>query len=263
MTSNDDRLARFGFFFGRGGSHIARTMMLGELSTLLTRVCRPRAEKTDYLAAIEGENCLGKRSARTRQLTTRHLASLYSLDPSVCLFRALRYFWERDPSGHPLVALLCALTRDSVLRSTVSSILSTAEGEVASREELEDFIDAKEPGRFSKATLKSTAQNINSTWTQSGHLKGRLRKVRSRATATAGSASYALFLGYLTGVRGSALFSTDYVRLLDCSPERTLELAEEASRRGWIVVKRVGDVVEVLFPNLINAREVEWIREQD
>jgi len=263
MTSNSDRLTRFGFFFGRGGSHTARTMMLAELSTLLSCVCGPGAEKADYLAAIDGENCLGKRSARTRQLTSGHLASLYSLDPTVGIFRALLYLWERDPSAHPLLALFCALARDSVLRSTVPLILNAEEGDVVSREQMEGFIDAREPRRFSKATLASTARNINSTWTQSGHLNGRVRKVRSRATATVGSASYALFLGYLAGGRGNALLNTDYARLLGCSPERVLELAEDASRRGWIVVKRVGDVVEVLFPNLINAREVEWIREQD
>ena len=41
-----------------------------------------------------------------------------------------------------------------------------------------------------------------------------------------------------------------------------MELAEEASRRGWIVVKRLGDVVEVLFPNLLRAEDLECVREQ-
>ena len=44
--------------------------------------------------------------------------------------------------------------------------------------------------------------------------------------------------------------------------EKTIELAEQASRRGWITYKRVGDVIEVLFPNLINKQEQEWLREQ-
>ena len=81
--------------------------------------------------------------------------------------------------------------------------------------------------------------------------------------ATAGSVSYALFLGYLVWVRGEALFTTEYARLLDCSTARSVELAEEASRRGWIVFKRIGKVMEVQFPNLLNAKEVEWIHEQN
>lgn len=130
------------------------------------------------------------------------------------------------------------------------------------REKLEEFIDEMEPGRFSPATLKSTAQNINSTWTQSGHLTGRVKKVRAQASATPGSVAYALLLGYLTGARGQALFKTEYARLLDCSFDRLVELAEQASRKGWIVFKRVGDVIEVLFPSLINAQEMESLREQ-
>jgi hypothetical protein len=43
---------------------------------------------------------------------------------------------------------------------------------------------------------------------------------------------------------------------------RAVALAEEASRRGWIVFKRVGEVIEVLFPRLITPQEMEWIREQ-
>jgi hypothetical protein len=50
--------------------------------------------------------------------------------------------------------------------------------------------------------------------------------------------------------------------LLDCSAENAVQLAENASRRGWIVCKRIGAVVEVLFPNLLTPLEQEWIREQ-
>jgi len=72
-----------------------------------------------------------------------------------------------------------------------------------------------------------------------------------------------LLLGYLTGVRGQALFQTEYARLLDCTLNKAIELAEDASRKGWIVFKRVGDVIEVLFPKLINQEEMEWLREQN
>jgi hypothetical protein len=70
-------------------------------------------------------------------------------------------------------------------------------------------------------------------------------------------------MGYLSGLRGESLFNNDYTRLLDCSFDKMIELAEDASRRGWITLKRVGQVVEVLFPNLITAQEMEWLREQN
>lgn len=262
MPEGREPLTRFGFRFGRGGAHSARTMMLEELTTLLAYVNRPDADRSDYLRAIDEDNCLGKRSGKTRGLTRRHLLDLYSLDPGNVLFRALVYFWSRDEAGRPLLALLCAYARDSVFRSTAPFVLKTPAGAAVTRESLEAFIDSREPGRFSKATLKSTAQNINSTWTQSGHLNGRAKKTRARATATAGSAAYALLLGFLSGARGQGLFCTEYTKLLDCPPERVIELAEDASRKGWIVFKRVGDVMEVMFPNFVRQEEQEWLREQ-
>ncbi|MDR2367863.1 MAG: hypothetical protein LBF58_07120 [Deltaproteobacteria bacterium] len=57
-----------------------------------------------------------------------------------------------------------------------------------------------------------------------------------------------MFLGYLRGWRGRALFETEYARLLGCPYDKALELAAEASGRSWIAMKVAGDVVEVLFP---------------
>lgn len=262
MADKKKRLTYFGFSFERGGAHTSRTMMLEELRALLSYINRADAERSDYLHAIDGENCLAKRSGKTRILTYRHLVTLYSLDPSNLLFRALLFFWNRDTAGQPLLALLCVYARDAIFRSSAPFVLEYPVSATITREALEEFIDEIEPGRFSKATLKSTAQNINSTWTQSGHLVGRVRKVRVRAIPTAGSVSYALLLGYLSGARGQSLFGTEYTKLLDCPYDKALELAEEASRKGWIVFKRVGDVIEILFPNLINEREMEWLREQ-
>ncbi|HHA2706549.1 TPA: hypothetical protein ACOEOS_000281 [Stenotrophomonas maltophilia] len=258
---NNEKLERLGFSYERGGVHTARTMMLAELRALLSFVDVADAEKDDYLEAIQTSNCLGKRSGKSRALTFRHLADLYALDPGLLVFRALRFFWKRDVEGQPILAALCAFSRDPMLRATAPFVLGFQEGASVTREAMEEFIDAQEPGRFSKATLKSTAQNLNSSWTQSGHLSGRVRKVRARAVATPGAASLALLLGYVSGLRGQSLFQSDYTRMLDCSFERTLELAEDASRRGWISLKRVGQVIEVLFPTLITAQEREWLRE--
>ena len=113
------------------------------------------------------------------------------------------------------------------------------------------------------ARYDCTAQNINATWTKSGHLKGRVKKTRSQPKATCGSMSYALLLGYLQGARGESLLNTEFTGLLDCSFERLSEFATEASRKGWIVFKRLGNVIEVRFPNLLTDQEMEWLREQN
>ena len=238
-------------------------MMLEDLRLLLSYISSPNSTKSDYFKAIKEDNCLGKRSGTSRKLAVSHLVYLYSLDSSLAIFRSLHYFWNRDVEGQPILALLCAYVRDALLRTSAPFILNFATGATVSREHMEIYIDIKCPCRFSKATLKSTAQNLNSTWTKSGHLIGKVKKIRSIAKATPGSVAYALFLGYLTGIRGESLFTSEYASLLDCSPDQAMELAEDASRRGWIIFKHVKNVIEVQFPNLLTEQERKWIRDRD
>ena len=263
MHTNTNKSSLFGFRFDNGSAHTARTMMLEDLQLLLSYISNQDSPKNDYLKAVTEDNCLGKRSVKARTLTSGHLVYLYSLDPSTTIFQALRYFWDRDVDGQPLLALLCSYSRDSLLRISAPLIVQLTEGETIARVDLEEYINGKYPDRFSKATLKSTAQNLNSTWTKSGHLVGKTKKIRARAVATPGSVSYALFLGYLTGIRGESLFTTEYASLLDCSKAHLIELAEDASRRGWIVFKRIENIIEVQFYNLLTAQERGWILEQN
>ena len=255
-----EALLRFGFSFKKGCVHMSRTMMLKELTSLLDSVPE-KATHESYISAIIADNCLGKRSGVTRKLSAKYLSGLYILNLDKALFRAFRFFWQRDEQARPLISLLFTYVRDAILRQSAEYILTLQVGAVAHKAEMEQFIERKFPDRFSDGMLQSLVRNIRSTWTQSGHIAGRLIKIRSQAEATAGAVAYALLLGYLTGSRGESLFATEYARLLDCPFVRSIELAEAASRRGWIVFKRVGTVIEVLFPNLLTEQEMEWIRE--
>ena len=67
--TREDNLGRFGFRFGRGGAHLARSMMLDDLRRLFEQVPDAKAGRDDFARAILDDNCLGKRSARTRSLT--------------------------------------------------------------------------------------------------------------------------------------------------------------------------------------------------
>lgn len=253
-------LQRLGFSGETGGAHASRTIMADELSRLLDAVQDPHAERDKYRSAIIDENTLGKRSAKTRVLTFRHLADLYGLNPDLLVFRGLRFFWERDPDGQALLALQCAFVRDALLRSSAPFITSTPDGVKVSREAMEAHIETLFPDRFSPATLKSTAQNLNSSWTKAGHLSGRAVKIRCRAQPTPGNAAYAVFLGHLAGLRGLSIFSSPYAKLLDCSAERSLELAQQAGQKGWLSINHIGDVVEVSFPNLLPRTDREWLQ---
>lgn len=257
----DECLARFGFGFAKRSVHVARTIMLEDLFRLFMAV--PEAKKqSDYLKAIIEDNCLEKKTLNTRKISAEQLVQLYTIDPEITIFRNLLYFWQRDEMGRPLLALLCALTRDSILRQTARLIMDTSEGSMFTNESVEDYIGNLFEDRYSKVTLASMARNIRSSWTQTGHLSGRSIKNRVRAGATPSTVAYALLLGCLMGRRGSELFETEYAKILDCSRERAIEMAEQASVRGWIVFKRIGNVMETSFPGLLTEQEVLWLHEQ-
>ena len=110
-----DRMRDAGFRWGEKGTHTSRTIMLDELRSVLVN-CEPDAARDDYLSAIREDNCLGKRTAATRRLSSQRLSELYGLDPAVPLFRVLRRCWYTDRDGQPLLALLLALARDPLLR---------------------------------------------------------------------------------------------------------------------------------------------------
>ena len=83
-----------GFRFG-GGTHTSRTIMLAELRAVLAH-CGPHATRDEYLSAIHEDNCLGKRTAATRKLSSQRLSELYAIDPDVPLFRVMRRCWYVD-----------------------------------------------------------------------------------------------------------------------------------------------------------------------
>lgn len=252
---------KLGFKNGVSGVHASRTIMLDEIGLLLDS-CTEDAYQADYRQSVVEHNCLGKRSNSTRALTWKHLVDLYGVNPDLLVFRAMRWFWAKDVEGRPLIALCAALARDGLLASIAPYIWAAPTGTMVTREAVETFITARFPDRFSPATSKSVAQNINASLTQTGHLSGRARKQRKQTNPTAGSVGYGLLLGHASGARGPELFQTRYMKAQDVPVAVCIDLAEDAARKGWIEFKRVADVMEVAFPRLIRADEEALIREQ-
>lgn len=236
--------------------------MLDDLQTLLGDG-RIELSRDQLLRDVEIENVLGKPSAQSRKLAARHLVRLYALDRSVPLYRAFAFLWEREREGRPLLALLVAYVRDAELNSSAPFIFEMKAQEPFDRESLESFLEGLQPGRFSRATLRSVAQNIAGSWTQSGHLQGRRKKARRMVDPTPASVAFALLLGHVTGRRGQLLFESPFVKLLDCQPARAIELAESAAGKGWIRFKRIGSIMEVSFPRLLEQQETEVVVEQN
>ena len=235
---------RAGFRFGARGTHSSRTIMLAELRELLAAVadCRGRA---DYAAAIIQENVLGKETAVTRRMTNQRLGELYALDPQVPIFRVLRRLWVLDESGRPLLALLCACARDPLLRASAQVVLALTDGAELVRGNLLDAIRQSVDPRLSDAVLGAVVRNVASSWTQSGHLIGRIRKIRRRVSPTPGTTALALWLGTAEGLAGRSLLDSFWTRVLDRSPEELLRLALEAKQLGFIQARAAGNVVEI------------------
>ena len=252
--ADEAHLRNAGFRWGQKGTHTSRTIMLDELRAVLAN-CRPDATRDNYLAAIHDDNCLGKRTAATRRISSQRLSELYALDQEVPLFRVMRRCWYADRDGQAVLALLLALARDPLLRVTAPAVLRMRPGEELARQQMTDALNRAVGSRLSESTLDKVVRNAASSWTQSGHLKGRGRKVRHRVAPTPAATAYALFLGHLAGSRGAALFESLWARVLDAPAGELMHLAMDARRLGFLDMSQSGGVIDVAFSRLLAPDE--------
>lgn len=237
-------MERAGFRFGARGTHGSRTIMLRELAELLAAV-PPEATRDNYTLAIVDENALGKPTYTTRAASRQRLTELYGLDPRLAIFRVLRHLWRIDRDGRPLLAVLAALARDPLLRSTASPVLALAPGEELVRSRFASVIRAAVGPRLNDAVLDKVARNAASSWAQAGHLEGRVRKIRRRLAPTPAAAAMALWLGQLEGRAGLSLLDSDWAAVLDAPGRALLPAALDARRLGLIHARVAGNVVEI------------------
>lgn len=240
----------FGFREDSAGVHDSRTIMLAELRALLA-ACSASASLAEYRSAVVEENVLAKRTVATRQNTFRRLRQLYALDSAVPLFRALRDLWDADPDAQPLLALLCAVARDPVLRATAPFVLDQKVGTPVSSAHLAEAVEHAFPGRYNERLTALVGRNLASSWQQSGHLVGRQGKTRTTARCHPANVTYALLLGHFTDARGAALFGTLWCRLLDAPLRRLEDMAVAASRQGWLEYRHGGAVTDITFRHLL------------
>jgi len=249
-----DTLRAFGFSSAKTGGHMARSVMLAEFQLLLAI---PHLKTPgEFRRVIEEENALGKPTVSSRQKSFRHLVELYCLDASRALFRVLLRFSAINPDATPLLALVCVYCRDPQLRASFSLLEQTAPGTVIPRRLMEEHLETHFPERFSPAMKRSLAQNVNTTWTVSGHLHGRSTKTRTIPTPSFLATTYALFAGYLMGLRGDFLLQSVFSRLVAVSPPQAIEHLKEASKHGFLRLRHAGGVTEIDFSPLLNESEL-------
>jgi len=206
-----------------------------------------------YRTAIIDENVLQKRTRSSRVRGLRQLRELYALDHNVLVFRALRDLWAADQDAQPLLAMLSATARDPIVRASAETVLTMPVGDLVTTKMLEKAVETVFPERYSSGVRARIGRNLASSWQQSGHLKGKLHKVRVHAVSRPTSVAYALFLGHLCGERGDQLFTTLWCQLLDTPLHLLHELAIVASRNGWIEYRHAGNVTDITFRYLERA----------
>ena len=196
-----------GFRSGAASAHTSRTMMSRNFSLVLNQVAA-NAPATAYRQAIIDDNALGKPTQTTRERSATRLTELYALDPDCSLFRLLRHFWSADPSSQPMLAFLLAAARDTLLREMTPLVVGIKLNEIVTANAIGEHLAQQYPNRFRPTTLHSTAQNLASSWTQAGYLRGKVKKSRMKSNVTPVVVSYAILLGYLCGLRGKLLLDS-------------------------------------------------------
>ncbi|MBI4233817.1 MAG: hypothetical protein HY686_05190 [Chloroflexi bacterium] len=247
LMEGNTTLESFGFKLTPGGVHAARTMMLNEITQLLA-LLGPSATADDYRRAVVQENALGKPTETSRVKTFRHLHDLYGLSPRMPLFAIYRELVGFDPQSLPLLSLLVAWTRDSLLRVTTPVILASALGATVVAAAWQQALREAFPGHYSSISIASIARNAASTWTQAGHFEGRGQKVRCQVQPRPASLALALLLSNVSGIHGEQAFSSPWCQLLDLTAVQARSLAVQAHREELINLRAIGSVVEIDFP---------------
>lgn len=248
-------LEAFGLKFSSGGAHISRTMMLEELESVLSAVPAGSAPG-DYRDAILLRNALGKTTDSTRQKSLRHLRELYGLDEATPIFGLLRKLHDVDPEGLPQLAMLVAWSRDPLLRATTPPIMAACEDDRVDAVSLAEAIHDAFGDQYSELNRNKIARNAASSWTQSGHLVGRVKKHRHKIRPTIVAATAALFIGHVAGARGAEIFSNPWCHLLDLDSDRARSLGFEAHRAGFLNLRALAEVIDLTFP-FLSEFEVE------
>ena len=246
---------RYGFKVEGLGAHSGRTIMLSDVRTLFNS-CPTSSTLDEYAQSIIDDNVLLKNSGASRKEAFLRLKRLYGLDNSIFLFKIFRQLWSQETLTQPVLLMLYAISRDPILRSSVDLVINTLEGGELIAPDFEKEVENSFLDQFTKSTLASIGRNIASSWTQSGHFQGRSKKVRTFVESYPISVAFALFLGYLCGIRGEKLFHTNWVKILDAHVFELHSKSQVASQQGWLEYRQTGNITDITFNHFMNGTDL-------
>ena len=129
MFSIPESSVQYGFRIKPGGTHCGKTMMLPELRLLFT-AANTHTEHSELRRLVTKENILLKNTQSNRNDVFSELSLLYGFRQEIFVYNALHALWNTAQEEQPLLALLCALARDSILRSAAHIVLELHEGDI-------------------------------------------------------------------------------------------------------------------------------------
>jgi hypothetical protein len=228
--------------------HTSRTIMYDELSDVMDTTY----SQDDYQKKM-AENVFNKKTESSIKKTSNYLTQLYGFNSDDVKFRCLEDYWKRCESGHNLLALLFAVSKDYLLSESVDFVKGVKYKERALIEGFEDNLVKYHYDRFSPKTLRSVAQNIASSWKHAGYIEGKIKNTRVENKPTYQSVSFAFCMAYIDEFRGDYLFDHACVKALDCGKDEVVSLLKEASDRDLLDFNRSGVSLVVSFEKYLNG----------
>jgi len=140
-----------------------------------------------------------------------------------------------------MLTFLAVLAREALLRESAKIVLAAPVGARVRAADFAPSFEGRYSDQYTATMLAKISRNCASSGTQSGHLKGRVRKVLGKPAA----AAYAALLGSVAGFGGPALLASLWIGILDHSPAE-VRGASQKGGEGWPPRLRAGgDVVEI------------------
>jgi hypothetical protein len=138
-------LERLGFRRAPGGVHLSKTMMLVELRAVMDGFEPIQAAEIERAVLVD--NVLAKPTGTARRPALSRLNTRYGITKPLPIQTAALRLWPRSQVGRPMLALLCALAREPLLRDTFDAILGASVAASIRWPDLATKIEARHPGR--------------------------------------------------------------------------------------------------------------------
>lgn len=217
----------------------------------LEKVMSFSMESGQYLDAM-ADNVFGKKSSDGVKQTKGFLKRLYGFDSQYPPFAAFMYFWKMsEPNEKPLIAFLYAVNQDILLAESVQVLQNVKLGTKVAVEHFEEIVEKYHPNQYAANTLRSTAQNLASSWKQAGFIEGKVKNIRIQPEITYRTACFAFLLAYLNGDRGDFIWNNIGVNALCLQESKLRALAIECAKNDLMQYQYAGSVTAINFTNLL------------